>query len=82
MTPIEQLGLVSEEAKLALTEAATVAELETVEVQYLGRKGQLTGLLRLVGTARRKAAVRRGSQCPQRRLDSTADGKAPSLSVA
>ena len=50
MTPIDQLAQVAEEAKAALASAATVAELDTVEVQYLGRKGQLTGLLRLVGT--------------------------------
>ena len=50
MTPIDQLAQVAEEAKTALDSAATVAGLDTVEVQYLGRKGQLTGLLRLIGT--------------------------------
>jgi len=49
MTPLEQLGQVAAEAKDALAAAATVAELDTVETQFLGRKGQLTGLLRLVG---------------------------------
>ena len=50
MTPLNQLEQVAEEARTALEAAATVAELEAVEVQYLGRKGQLTGLLRLIGT--------------------------------
>ncbi len=50
MTPLSQLEQVANEARTALEAAATVAELETVEVHYLGRKGQLTGLLRLIGT--------------------------------
>ena len=50
MTATEQLSQVVVEAQTALTAAATTAEVEAVEVQYLGRKGQLTSLLRLVGT--------------------------------
>ena len=50
MTPLSQLEQVAEEARAALVASATVAELEAIEVQYLGRKGQLTGLLRLIGT--------------------------------
>ncbi len=50
MTPTEQLARVAEDAALALQAAASLAALDSVEVQYLGRKGQLTGLLRLVGT--------------------------------
>ena len=50
MTPTEQLSQVAVEAKEALSSAATVAELDTAETHYLGRKGQLTGLLRLVGS--------------------------------
>ena len=50
MTPLEQLSQIAAEAKDALAAAATVAELDTVETHYLGRKGQLTGLLRLVGS--------------------------------
>ena len=50
MTPISQLELVAAEARTAAGTAATVAEIDAVDVQYLGRKGQLTGLLRLVGT--------------------------------
>ena len=50
MTPLEQLDQVAGEASAALAAAATVAELDAVEVAYLGRKGRLTGLLRLIGT--------------------------------
>ena len=50
MTPLSQLEQVAGEARAALGDAATVAALDAVEVSYLGRKGQLTGLLRLVGT--------------------------------
>ena len=50
MTPLEQLSQIAAEAKDALAAAITVAELDTVETHYLGRKGQLTGLLRLVGS--------------------------------
>ena len=50
MTPTEQLTQVAHAAQAALQGADSLAALEAVEVQYLGRKGQLTGLLRLVGT--------------------------------
>jgi len=50
MTALEQLSQIASEAKIALDAAATTAELDAVEVQFLGRKGLLTGLLRLIGT--------------------------------
>ncbi len=50
MTPISQLEQVADEARAATSDATTVAALEAIEVSYLGRKGQLTGLLRLIGT--------------------------------
>ena len=50
MTPISQLEQVADEARAAINGTATVVELDAVEVSYLGRKGQLTGLLRLIGT--------------------------------
>ncbi len=50
MTPLEQLEQVAGEARIALGAAGTVALLDTLDVSYLGRKGQLTGLLRLIGT--------------------------------
>ena len=51
MTPHLELERIAAEALDATVQAAARhAELDTVEVEYLGRKGQLTGLLRLVGT--------------------------------
>ncbi len=50
MTPQEQLEQVAREAAGSLRQAQTTAEIDAVEVEYLGRKGRLTGLLRLVGT--------------------------------
>ncbi len=49
-TPQEELERVVSQAKIAVSHAETTAEIETVEVHYLGRKGLMTGLLRLVGT--------------------------------
>jgi len=50
MTPLDTLSQVTAEAQVAVTAAGTVAELDIAETHYLGRKGQLTGLLRLVGS--------------------------------
>jgi phenylalanyl-tRNA synthetase alpha chain len=50
MTPQEQLGQVAADALTAVDRADTLADLDAVETEYLGRKnGTLTGLLRLVG---------------------------------
>ncbi len=50
MTPQEQLAQVAAEAAAAIGRAGTLAALDAVETEYLGRKsGTLTGLLRLVG---------------------------------
>jgi len=50
MTPQQQLSKIAIEASQAVETANSVAELDVVEIEYLGRKGQLTGLLRLIGT--------------------------------
>ncbi|MEO7718026.1 MAG: phenylalanine--tRNA ligase subunit alpha [Capsulimonas sp.] len=50
MTPYEELAQIATEAADAVDNAATVAQLDGVEVDFLGRKGRLTGLLRLVGS--------------------------------
>jgi len=50
MTPQETLTRVAAEAKDALARAGSTADIDSVDVEYLGRKGQLTGLLRLVGS--------------------------------
>ncbi len=49
-TPQEDLEQVASQAEIAVFQAATITEIDAAEVHYLGRKGLLTGLLRLVGT--------------------------------
>lgn len=49
MTPQTQLEQVAHEAAEALEQTQTTADVNAVETDYLGRKGRLTGLLRLVG---------------------------------
>jgi phenylalanyl-tRNA synthetase alpha chain len=48
-TPLEQLGAIAAQAHAAVPDAADTDELARVETEYLGRKGRLTGLLRLIG---------------------------------
>ncbi|MGO8671063.1 MAG: phenylalanine--tRNA ligase subunit alpha [Capsulimonadaceae bacterium] len=50
MTPQDTLTEIAERAVAALSSAGTTAAIDAVEVEYLGRKGSLTGLLRLVGS--------------------------------
>ncbi len=50
MTPLQELEQVAARAHEAASQARTVPDIDTVETEYLGRKGLLTGLLRLVGT--------------------------------
>ena len=72
MTPLEQLSQIAAEAKDALAAATTVAELDTVETHYLGRKGQLTGLLRLVGSLPPEEKPQFGAAVNLRKDDLTA----------
>ena len=72
MTPLEQLSQIAAEAKNALAAATTVAELDTVETHYLGRKGQLTGLLRLVGSLPPEEKPQFGAAVNARKDDLTA----------
>lgn len=49
-TPIEELKRIAGDAEAAVAAARDLADLEATEVRYIGRKGELTGLLRLVGS--------------------------------
>lgn len=49
-TPQQELEQISSQAKAAVSNASTSADINAVDMQYLGRKGLLTSLLRLVGT--------------------------------
>ena len=46
--PLERLDRIAEEAEWAVLEAGTAAELEELRVRYLGRKAQLTSILRSI----------------------------------
>jgi phenylalanyl-tRNA synthetase alpha chain len=50
MSPYDELLAVAALAAAAIEAATSTADLSAVDVEYLGRKGRLTGLLRLVGT--------------------------------
>ncbi len=45
----EQLELIKQQAMAALEEAATPAALEELRVRYLGKKGELTAVLKMMG---------------------------------
>ncbi len=45
----EQLSIIKEQAFAALTAAKSPAELEELRVRYLGKKGELTAVLKLMG---------------------------------
>ena len=44
-----QLNKILEEAKEQLREASTLVQTEDIRVKFLGKKGQLTGILRGMG---------------------------------
>ena len=46
--PLERLEQIAEEAERAMLEATTAAELEDLRVRYLGRKAELTKILRSI----------------------------------
>jgi phenylalanyl-tRNA synthetase alpha chain len=48
MTPLEQLNDIQSAAINAANQAASLDQLSAVEIEFLGRKGKLTGLLRLI----------------------------------
>ncbi len=50
MSPREQLDHVAVEARDALAGASSLEAIAQVDTEYLGRKGKLTGLLRLIGS--------------------------------
>ena len=46
--PLARLERIAEEAERAVLEASTAAELEDLRVRYLGRKAELTTILRSI----------------------------------
>jgi phenylalanyl-tRNA synthetase alpha chain len=63
--PLERLEQISEEGERAVLEAGSAAELEELRVRYLGRKAELTSILRSIPEldAEQRAAVgKRGNE--------------------
>jgi phenylalanyl-tRNA synthetase alpha chain len=63
--PLERLERIAEEAERAVLEATSAAELEELRVRYLGRKAELTGILRSIpelAPEQRAAVGKRGNE--------------------
>ena len=52
----EQLEQIRAEAEAAMENAASLQELDAVRVKYLGKKGELTAVLKTMGKLSRKSA--------------------------
>ncbi|UTW46009.1 phenylalanine--tRNA ligase subunit alpha [bacterium SCSIO 12696] len=59
---MENLEVLAEQAKAAVNAAADAAALEEVRVEYLGKKGQLTGLLKGLGKLSPEERPKAGAQ--------------------
>jgi phenylalanyl-tRNA synthetase alpha chain len=66
--PLARLERIAEEAERAVLEAATAAELEDLRVRYLGRKAELTSILRSIpelAPEQRAPVGKRGNEARQ-----------------
>jgi len=59
---MENLDALAQEAKQAVADAADIVALDTVRVEYLGKKGQLTGLLKGLGKLSPEERPKAGAQ--------------------
>ena len=59
----EQLEAIRAAAKKALSDCADSKVLETLRVQYLGKKGELTGILKQMGKHVRRGTSGNGTAC-------------------
>lgn len=68
----EQLSAIARDATAAIESASSPAELDQVQVQYLGTKGMLTGLLKGLGTvaAEERAAIGQEANALKKQLTS------------
>jgi phenylalanyl-tRNA synthetase alpha chain len=69
--PLERLEQISEEGERAVLEAGSAAELEELRVRYLGRKAELTSILRSIPEldAEQRAAVGKRGNAARRALE-------------
>lgn len=84
MSIVEELEQLKVTALREIAEAADPAELDTVRVRYLGKKGQLTAVLRGLGslTADERPAVGKVSNEVRAVLEETLSGRASELGEA
>src|SRR5687767_15900988 len=79
--PMQRLERIAEEAERAVLEAATAAELEDLRVRYLGRKAELTSILRSIpelAPERRAPVGMRGNEA-RRALEELVSERAAAL---
>ena len=79
-----EISAVEFPAAEAVQDAATIADLKAVEVEYLGRKGKLTGLLRRIGEqpAERRPLFGQTLNAAQDIIQGMIDNKRASLEAA
>jgi phenylalanyl-tRNA synthetase alpha chain len=84
MTVLEELELARDEALAAIGAASTLAELDTVRVAYLGKKGSLTGVLRGLGglSAEERPAVGKTANEVRMVLEAALDERRAELSAS
>ena len=76
--PLERLAAVSEQAEREVLEATTVEQIEALRVSYLGRKAELTQILRSVSElpAEQRAEVGKRGNEARKALEALIDERA------
>ena len=77
----EQLEAIRAAAKKALSDCADSKVLETLRVQYLGKKGELTGILKQMGKLSAEERPAMGQLANQVRAESAVSSLASHCSV-
>ncbi|MGH2978980.1 MAG: phenylalanine--tRNA ligase subunit alpha [Solirubrobacterales bacterium] len=79
--PLERLERIAEEAERAVLEASSAAELEELRVRYLGRKAELTSILRSIPELppEQRAEVGRRGNDARRALEELVGARAAAL---
>ena len=80
----ERLEELRREGEAAVAEAASSAELEELRVRYLGRRAELTGILRSIGELppEQRGPVGKGANEVKRALERLIDGRTRELEAS
>ena len=78
---MEQIVELESEARSAVEAAATTAELRELELKYLGKRGELTGLMRSIGSLSKEERPKFGAAVNEAtaRLQSLIDSRVAEL---